>query len=398
LNKHNYRFIALTLLILVGLLSCSAGQINVAGPQKTILAPASGSPIAIACEPSNVVAGDLTKDGKPDLVVACGEARALIVLVGIEKGGGFRASIPIPLPDGPGDIALGDVNGDNNLDLAMDSHDSYGVVLMLGDGKGSLALAPNSPFVMKEGQHPHTHGLELSDLNGDRKLDLITVNNSDNDVSIAFGDGRGGFTRAPATFAVGPSPYPLALGDVNNDGHPDIITTATATGPLRRQQLPASFALTLLLNDGRGVFRASQLPMRTGQPWFAAIGDVNGDRKPDVIATHHDQSELTVLLGDSAGHFREAADSPFNFSRSAFEVVLADVNQDGRLDALAAAGEGVRVMLGDGRGNFKPAPGSPFVTGSGVWRLAVADLNGDRKLDVITTNSESKSVGILLGL
>jgi len=116
-----------------------------------------------------------------------------------------------------------------------------------------------------------------------------------------------------------------------------------------------------------------------------------------VIATHHDQSELTVLLGDSAGHFVEATDSPFNFGRSAFEVVLADLNQDGRLDALAAAGEGVRVMLGDGRGNFKPAPGSPFVTGSGVWRLAVADLNGDRKLDVITTNSESKSIGILLG-
>lgn len=155
--------------------------------------------------------------------------------------------------------------------------------------------------------------------------------------------------------------------------------------------------MTLLLNDGKGVFRASQLPMRTGQPWFAAIGDVNGDRKQDVIATHHDQSELTVLLGDRVGHFMEAAASPFNFGHSAFKVVLADVNQDGRLDSLAAAGEGVRVMLGDGRGNFKPAPGSPFVTGSGVWRLAVADLNGDRKLDLITTNSESKSIGILLG-
>jgi len=89
--------------------------------------------------------------------------------------------------------------------------------------------------------------------------------------------------------------------------------------------------------------------------------------------------------------------SPPDFGRSAFEVILADVNRDGRLDALAAAGEGVRVMLGDGRGNFKPAPGSPFLTGRGVWRLAVADINADAKLDIVTTNLESRSISLLLG-
>ena len=395
MNSYHH-FVALTVVLTAGLLSCTTGQTNFAGSQRKILAPAPGSPIPVTCGPGNVVAGDLNNDGRPDLVVACAEDRALTVLLATGTNGDFRASTPIPLPDGPGNIVLGDVNGDSNLDLAMDSHDSYGVVLMLGDGKGGLALAPNSPIVMKDGQHPHTHGLAFGDLNGDRKLDLVTVNNADNDLSIAYGDGRGGFTRAPATFAVGPSPYPLALGDVNNDGRPDIISTATATGPMRRQQLPLSFALTLLLNDGRGGFRRSELPLRTGEPWFAAIGDVNGDGKQDVIATHHEQSELSVLLG-GAGRFAEAAGSPFSFGRSAFAVLLADVNQDGRLDALAAAGEGVRVMLGDGRGNFKPAPGSPFVTGSGVWRLAAADLNSDRKLDVVTTNLDSKSISILLG-
>jgi len=251
--------------------------------------------------------------------------------------------------------------------------------------------------VMKEGRHPHTHGLALGDVNGDRKLDLITVNSTDNDMSVAFGDGRGGFTRAPATFPVGPSPYPFALDDVNNDGRPDIIATATATGPLRAQQLPSSFALTLLLNDGRGGFSRSELPLRTGQPWFAAVGDVNGDRKADVVATHHDQTKLTVMLGDGAGHFTESPNSPFDFGRNGFQVVLADVNRDGRLDVLAAAGEGVRIMLGDGRGNFAPAPSSPLQTGRGVWRLALADLNGDNKLDLITTNQDSQSVTIMLG-
>ena len=391
-----YAVISVAIVLSVVLSSCNAGQANFGSPQQAILAVAPGSPVPVACGASNVAAGDLNKDGKPDLVVTCGKDHGLTVLLNA-GGGNFRALSQIPLPDSPGDIALGDLNGDSNLDLAIDSHDSYGVIVMLGDGKGGLALAPNSPIVMKEGSHPHTHGLAIGDLNDDRKLDLITVNNADNDVSIAFGDGRGGFSRAPATFAVGPSPYPLALGDVNNDGSLDIITTATATGPMRAQQLPLSFALTLLVNDGRGGFRASRLPLRKGEPWCAAIGDVNGDHKADVVATHHNQSALTVLLGDGAGNFTEAGSSPFDFGGTAFEVVLADVNHDGRVDALAAAGEGVRVMLGDGRGNFKTAPGSPFLTGSGVWHLAVVDLNGDGRLDVVTSNLESQSISVLLG-
>ena len=124
----------------------------------------------------------------------------------------------------------------------------------------------------------------LADMNRDNKLDLVTVNSTDNDVSVALGDGRGGFTRAPASpFAVGPSPYPFAIGDVNGDGQLDIVATATATGPLRAQQLPMSRALTLLLGDGKGGFRSTQLPLRTGEPWFAVISDLNGDRKPDIV-------------------------------------------------------------------------------------------------------------------
>jgi hypothetical protein len=337
----------------------------------------------------------MNNDRKLDLVVTCARARSLTVIEG--KGNGqFGAALSnTTLAQASGEIALGDLNGDGKLDVAVASHDSYGVVLLTGDGKGGLTVAPTSPIVMKLGEHPHTHGLALADVNRDNKLDLITCNSSDNDISLAFGDGRGNFTRAPQSFPVGPSPYPFGVGDVNNDGWPDIVATATATGPLRRQQLPLSRALTLLISDGKGGFTSHQLPLRTGEPWFAAIADLNGDGKPDIVATHHEQNAMTVMIGDGRGGFTEANGSPFNFGVSLYHLIIVDVDRDGRMDVVATSGDSIRVLLGDGRGAFKPAASIPV--GPGAWRMAAADLNGDGAIDLVTSNSETNSLSVLLG-
>jgi hypothetical protein len=379
-------------------LSYKTGDASGSTSEQPIFKHAPGSPFVVGGGLGSVVMGDMNMDGKLDLVGTGEKPRSILVLPGTGDGRfGDALSTPLMTSEGPGDLVLGDVNSDGNLDLAFITHDSYAVTLLLGDGRGHLVPAPNSPIMMKDGHHPHTHGLAMGDLNGDGKLDLATVNNADNDISVAFGDGRGNFTRAPATFAVGPSPYPSAVGDVNNDGHPDIVATATATGPQRAQQLPFSRALTLLLNDGHGSFRSSRLPLRTGQPWFVAIGDLNGDRQPDLVATHHEQSALTVLSGDGRGGFTEMSGSPFDFGHNVFRAALADVNRDGKPDVIAAAGDGVRVMLGDGRGGFRPAPDSPFLTSGGIWTFAQGDVNRDGKIDVVTAGVESGKVSVLLG-
>lgn len=336
----------------------------------------------------------MNNDKKPDLVVPSGRSRSINVLLGEGDGQfapGETKTVPIPVSE----LALGDVNLDGKLDVAVATHDSYGVLLLMGDGKGGFTDS-TSTITMRAGEHPHTHGLVLADMNRDNKLDLITVNSTDNDVSIALGDGRGSFTPMTGSpFAVGPSPYPFGVGDVNGDGQLDLVATATATGPLRRQQLPFSRALTLLLTDGRGGLHSTQLPLRTGEPWFAIISDINGDRKPDIVATHHEMSQLTVLIGDGRGGFVEGSGSPFDFGHQVFHAAVADLNRDGKSDVIAASGDGVRVMFGDGRGGFTPGPAA--LTGQGVWRLGVADLNGDGKLDVVTSNNDSGNVSVLLG-
>ncbi|HKU77555.1 MAG TPA: VCBS repeat-containing protein [Pyrinomonadaceae bacterium] len=386
------RIARLTLLFIASSISfaCPATDTSSDASQQPLFTSA---PVSVQDGPSNILIGDMNNDRKPDLIVAFSRARQITVLEG--KGNGqFGAALSnTTVADPPGEIAAGDVNGDGKLDVAVSSHDSYGVVLLTGDGKGGLTKA--TTIVMRQGKHPHTHGLAIVDVNRDSKLDLITCNSTDNDISLAFGDGRGNFTPAPQSYPVGPSPYPFGTGDVNNDGQLDIVATATATGPQRREQLPHSRALTLLLSDGKGGLSPRQLPIRTGEPWFAAIADLNRDGKADIVASHHDQSALTMMIGDGRGGFTEANGSPFDFEASLYHFIVADVDRDATMDVVATSGNSLRVLLNDGRGTLKSSASIPI--GPGAWRLAAADLNGDGKIDIVTSNSESNTLTVLLG-
>ncbi|MGB2714266.1 MAG: VCBS repeat-containing protein [Vicinamibacterales bacterium] len=379
--------------LLVGAIALTIG---VAAP---VLVPAPQSPIRALKGTGNVAIGDVNNDRHLDLIATSSEARGVAVYIGQGNG---QFVLPtggaLNVPESPHELALGDLNHDGNLDMGLASHDSYNVVLFLGDGRGSFRAAPTSPFAMKDGRQPHTHGLGITDFNGDGHADLVTVNsNDDNDVAVALGNGRGEFRRAPGSpFAVGPAPYPMALGDLDSDGRMDIVVTSTGLKPAAAGGLPAN-ALTALFGDGRGGFKRTAIPVKTGRTWFVAFGDLNADGKSDLVTTHTEDRLLSVLLGDGRGNFTEPARSPFDLGNKAWYVALADLNRDRHLDVVAAAETGLRVMIGDGHGNFTPASGSPFATGKGTWRLASADVNADGKPDIAASNLESASLSLFLG-
>ena len=391
MSRHGIRrgaFVVATALLLLPRCGFSAPP---AGQPLLIRAP--DSPIALGGGTGNVALGKVNQDGKLDLVVAGGGG--LTVFIG-QGDGRFRAAAggPIKLPTPSTELVTGEFNGDGKLDLAVANHDSYGVVLLFGDGSGGFAIAPSSPVIMREGPHPHTHGLNAGDLNGDGTIDIMSVNSDDHDVSIAFGDGKGGFTRATSTFPVARSPYPAALGDLDADGHLDIVVTSSARQSGQPESAPG--AVTVLLGDGRGGFRGGPVPLRTVSPGFVAIADVNGDHKPDLVATHLERRELTILAGDGKGVFTEIAGSPFDLGANAWHFAVADLNGDGKADVAAGVGDGVRVMLGDGRGGFLPAPGPVIATGRGTWQLTAGDVNGDGRTDVVTGDMQGRSVTVLL--
>ena len=152
-----------------------------------------------------------------------------------------------------------------------------------------------------------------------------------------------------------------------------------------------------MLGNGAGGFRrAAGSPMAVpGAPSSVQVADLNADGRLDVAVANSDADSVTALLGDGAGKFRPAADSPFPVP-SPQELAAADVNGDGRLDFAVASPHGFRVLLRTSstpviaRGRLLTGrPDVVFTTRGLITKLA-ADGN---RVAVKTTVRSSRSCG-----
>jgi hypothetical protein len=366
----------------------SDGALALPGEEpRPLLEPAPGPPLPAAA--GALAAGDLNGDRCADLLLIIGQ-KMNVFLGGARRSWPGQPDVVLDLPAKCSEIAVADLNQDGRADVVLADHDSYAVTVLLGGGDGRFRVVPESPFVARLGSRPHTHGLAVADVNGDRRPDILTANNNDDDVSLLLGDGQGRFVPAPKSpFPCGRSPYPIAATDLNGDGFADVLAPNSA---------PDLKTLHFLLGNARG-----ELVAAPGSPllcdagvWYVATGDLNSDGRQDVVATHREGgSGLTILLGDRLGKLSPAPGSPLPLGHGAWGVEVADMDRDGKADLVVAGDVAVHVLVGDGRRGFRPAVGSPYQTGKGAWRLAVADFDGDGKLDVATRCVEAKRVDML---
>jgi FG-GAP-like repeat len=211
------------------------------------------------------------------------------------------------------------------------------------------------------------------DLNGDGRSDLLYSTPAG--VGAMLASPLGALSPFPGAPAETPSqPVALVSGDLNGDGIPDAVAV-TSQGKA-----------TVLLGNGAGGFApAPESPLEVGaqaSPTSVAIGDFNGDGHPDLAfadcgaggsCSGSGETRVSVFLGDGSGHFAEAPDSPFAAGLTATgPLAVADLDHDGGEDLVVGGKGQVAVLLGDGKGGFQPAAGSPFSTGVSESALDLA--------------------------
>ena len=344
-----------------------------------------GTPVtySVGSRPAYVAVGDFDGDGKPDLAVVNSGDGTVSVLRG-RGDGTFARAVTYTVGASPEFLVAADLDGDGKLDLVVANSGDDTVSVLHGRGDGTFA--PTVSYAA--GANPQA--LAVADVNGDGKPDLAVANfgpAGGHTVSVLLNRCDGTFSGA-VSYDAGPGPRSVAAADLTGNGKTDLVVASNTSGDV-----------TVLRGRGDGTF-APPVAYDSGgaQPSIVALGDLDGDGRPDIAVTHDTGDSATidhvsVLHGRGDGTFG-AATSYATGSRPQ-DVIVADLAGNGHPDLAVAntLGSTIGVYPNNGDGTFGSA--EEIAAGEGLHSVAAADLTGDGKLDLIVTNPDSNAVGVL---
>jgi hypothetical protein len=340
----------------------------------------------------SLAVADFNNDGKLDIVVANLGPSTVSVFLG-NGDGTFQAPVDSSTTEGSYFVAVGDFNGDGKPDLAI--IDPPYISVLLGNGDGTFqAPSDNDSFA-------GAHWLALADFNNDHKLDVLVTGyfGASYDIGVLLGNGDGSLQDS-LTYPLQYVPASVAAGDLNGDGREDAVVGDKLGGA------------TVLLGNGDGTFEP---PVNYESTSLASgiivVSDLNGDGKLDVADPSDGPSGpavgVDVFWGNGDGTLQPA--QLFLSGADSGLPAVGDLNGD-RLPDLVFGNlvVGVITMLNTGVASFSPA--SPVVFRAqlintksaaqvvalknvGTAPLSISSIKSSRQFQVSDTCGSSIAVG-----
>jgi hypothetical protein len=298
-------------------------------------------------------------------------------------------------------VKVRDLNNDKIPDMIIGTTFQTQSQLYKGLGKVNFENVTSTQFPQINAS---IGDVELGDVDDDGDLDIIladwgagsNMNNTGGRTMLWLNDGHGSFTDVTATQMPGiliQFSWDLEFMDYDNDFDLDIAVSCKRCGTSR-----------LFVNDGKGMFTDQRaFPAYTNNYEFEPM-DVNGDGYMDLVTVNDgdivkqdaDSRREHIFINKEGKYFVDATEELWpdreNIGEDDNNVVFLDFDSDGDPDFLLSSLTGEdRLLINDGTGKFKLA--QPVLKGNATphtLSLVLADINNDKKLDIVMGQGEGE--------
>lgn len=339
----------------------------------------------------SIAACDLDKDGRIDLISTVFASDQLNILRNTtqDKVISFAAATTVGNVVNPISVQAADIDGDGLPDLIV-TNPTLSVVYVIKNlsTSGNLDFDSSQSFATGAG----CRKLATGDIDGDGKTDIVVANTSASTVSVLRNTSSGGaITFSPKVdFATTSDPEGVAVGDLDGDGKPEIAVAGYQAAGLLSVLKNTSVAGNISFN--------SKIDYITGTwPWDVSIVDLDGDGKTDLISSNNSPNTVSVFRNTTAGvlDFAQRVDLPLS-SSSPRGMALNDLNADGKPDIVTAnwfVDSKAAVLKNNSTpGTISFTTSTDYTANTGAGSVALADLNADGLTDIVTANSNSSSL------
>jgi hypothetical protein len=307
---------------------------------------------------------DLDADGDNDFFLTINDFPSQIwKRVPVNQGGPLVNSSQLGGSGAVSSAAL-DFDGDGDMDLALGTAEGT-VQLLENDGDGAFT---ESGLLVHEGG-PANNGIGAGDFNGDGHTDLLVINNPTAPDRLWLNNGSGQFTVTAQEIGAN-SGSSVAVHDIDGDGDLDAIVG-------NRTHFATPGQNHIYRNNGSGQFTILD-QFGAGTTYAMAVGDLNGDNLPDVVAGNYYEPS-TVWLRSGSNNFTATGQNLG--TGTTLDLKLADVDADGDLDLLQVNGNATsQLWINNGSGVFTASP--QVFTGTYGSSAVIFDQDTDGDLDI----------------